>query len=153
MKWKIKLALLAAVGIAALAFLVGCAGNPKTSEGRCENYVALYETYLATTALRPVSKEESAAAMVASVFLRTRCGWQSTRAGTDAQGVPILAPPLAGEAPTVAHPAPASTPEQHAPKPKPRAKATRPKNDPDHVHFILADGASFALPVEQPESP
>jgi hypothetical protein len=80
-----------------LLVITGCAGKTDRTE-RCTHYSAIYEAYLTTTTLRPVSKEEAAAAAVAAVFLRTYCGWSGPKAGSmtdveDANGVPNVFPP------------------------------------------------------------
>jgi|GEM_PF-4008862 len=76
---------------AALALLAGCASTPD-KEQRCVSYAEVYTLYLASTEVRPVSKEEVAAATAAAIFLRTYCGWTATR-GNDANGVPVIHPP------------------------------------------------------------
>ena len=87
---------------AALALLAGCSSTPDKDK-RCATYADVYTLYLASTEVRPVSKEESAAAAAAAIFLRTYCGWTgNTTAATkgakpkpevDANGVPIIDPP------------------------------------------------------------
>ena len=76
---------------AALALLAGCSSTPD-KEQRCASYAEVYTLYLASTEVRPVSKEEVAAATAAAIFLRTYCGWTATR-GNDANGVPVIHPP------------------------------------------------------------
>lgn len=87
---------LVAIGLLCVA-LTGCA-SMEDKEKRCSTYADVYTLYLATTEIRPVSKEESAAASVAAIFLRTYCGWSGPRSGpgistVDSNGVPILYPP------------------------------------------------------------
>ena len=88
---------------AALALLAGCSSMP-SKEQRCASYAEVYTLYLASTEVRPVSKEEVAAATAAAVFLRTYCGWSgdtstpATKSAQpepeiDANGVPIIHPP------------------------------------------------------------
>lgn len=91
---------LLAVGLAGV-ILTGCAGM-KDKEQRCATYGDAYSLYLATTAVRPVSKEESAGAAAAAIFLRAYCGWVGPKAGpgsstVDSNGVPILYPPTPRE--------------------------------------------------------
>jgi len=62
----------------AIISLVGCSTTSTSipdKTARCENYESIYTLYLSTVATRPVSKEESAAAAVAAIFLRMYCGW------------------------------------------------------------------------------
>ncbi len=88
---------------AALALLAGCASTPD-KEQRCTSYAELYQLYLASTEVRPVSKEEVAAATAAAIFLRTYCGWTSSTTApktrgakptpeVDENGVPVIHPP------------------------------------------------------------
>ena len=90
---------------AALALLAGCSSMPDKDK-RCATYADVYTLYLASTEVRPVSKEESAAAAAAAIFLRTYCGWTGNTTAAakgvkgakpepevDANGVPIIHPP------------------------------------------------------------
>lgn len=77
--------------ITACASLLGCA-SMEDKDKRCATYADVYTLYLSSTEVRPVSKEESAAAAAAAIFLRTYCGWTATR-GNDANGVPVIVPP------------------------------------------------------------
>jgi hypothetical protein len=91
---------LLAIGLAGVLF-TGCAGM-KDKEQRCATYGDVYSLYLATTAVRPVSKDESAGAAAAAIFLRAYCGWVGPKAGpgsstVDSNGVPILYPPTPRE--------------------------------------------------------
>lgn len=101
---KTKLTLLALC--VALALVAGCS-TTADKDKRCATYADVYTLYLASTEVRPVSKEESAAAAAAAIFLRTYCGWtgktttpatKGTRGAKpepeiDANGVPIIYPP------------------------------------------------------------
>ena len=101
---KTKLTILALC--VALALVAGCS-TTADKDKRCATYADVYTLYLASTEVRPVSKEESAAAAAAAIFLRTYCGWtgkttapatKGTRGAkpepeVDANGVPIIYPP------------------------------------------------------------
>lgn len=76
---------------AAASLLAGCASNPDKDK-QCATYAEVYELYVPTADVRPVSKEEVAAATAAAIFLRSYCGWTATR-GNDSNSVPILRPP------------------------------------------------------------
>lgn len=88
---------------AALALLAGCASTPD-KEQRCASYAEVYQLYLASTEVRPVSKEDVAAATAAAIFLRTYCGWTGSTTApktrgakptpeVDENGVPVIHPP------------------------------------------------------------
>ena len=96
LKWLIPL-------VFALALLAGCASTPD-KEQRCASYAEVYQLYLASTEVRPVSKEEVAAATAAAIFLRTYCGWTGSTTApkargakptpeVDENGVPVIHPP------------------------------------------------------------
>ncbi|MDX1996320.1 MAG: hypothetical protein SF066_01265, partial [Thermoanaerobaculia bacterium] len=62
---KTKLTLLAFC--VALALVAGCS-TTADKDKRCATYADVYTLYLASTEVRPVSKEESAAAAAAAIF-------------------------------------------------------------------------------------
>ena len=78
----------------AMLFSPGCAsdGSFPDREQRCGHYSNVYALYIASTAVRPIAKEEAAAALAATIFLRTYCGWTGTKA-VDVNGVPVIQPP------------------------------------------------------------
>lgn len=83
------------VGFLAVLF-TGCAGL-KDKESRCSAYSDAYSVYLATSAIREVSKDEKTAATAAAIFLRTYCGWTAPKGApedaVDSNGVPKVNPP------------------------------------------------------------
>lgn len=98
---KTKLTLLAFC--VALALVAGCS-TTADKDKRCATYTDVYTLYLASTEVRPVSKEEVAAATAAAIFLRTYCGWTGSTTApktrgakptpeVDENGVPVIHPP------------------------------------------------------------
>lgn len=129
--------------VAILAGLAACStGCNTTKADRCEKYVSVYQLYLASTAVRPVSKEETAAAAAAALFLTTYCGWHGETAAPGAKagpprtvhGVPVIFPP--GSAAAVAAP---MAREMRRTKPQP--------NDPDGLFVLCDDGSTVRIPV------
>jgi hypothetical protein len=110
MKTFLSFCILIAVLFCACLF-TGCAGMD-SKEKRCSTYADAYTLYLSTTEIRPVSKEEAAAAATAAIFLRTYCGWVGPKDGItpseDANGVPVIFPPESRA--SRAGPAPGPTP-------------------------------------------
>lgn len=154
-----RIFILSACLFLASLFLPGCAGSMGTPADRCATASALYEAYLASTTIREVSKDETAAAAAAALVLRLQCGWVAAKPGDVAPAyapsggklsraaVPLYRTNSVGEI-ELRTGVPVLLPEARA-RYAPQARPTKvPTNDPDHLHVTLSGGGSVALPAE-----